>query len=70
MLADWWNSEGRWLDRTEARAVLLSLAKVAHPDKALSGWQADHPEARRILSREANAYTTDIVALLAHVREP
>ena len=75
MLADWWNNEGRWMNRAKARAILLSLARVMHPDKWAvgsagqgRGVQADHAGAQRILEREATAYTADTNALLAMVR--
>ena len=69
MLANWWNSEGRWMSKREARAILLSLAKVWHPDKwAQNSAQADHATAQRIAESEASALAADIVALLAIVR--
>ena len=69
MLANWWNSEGRWMNKREARAILLSLAKVMHPDKwAQNSARADHATAQRIVESEASALAADIVALLAIVR--
>ena len=66
MVANWWYSEGQWMDKREARAILLSLAKVWHPDKwAQNSAQADHATAQRIAESEASALTADILALLA-----
>ena len=69
MLAKWWNSEGRWMSKREARAILLSLSKVWHPDRwEQNSAQADIAAARRIADSEASALMADITALLAILR--
>ena len=69
MLAKWWNSEGRWMSKRDARAILLSLSKVWHPDRwEQNSAQADIAAARRIADSEASALMADITALLAILR--